>query len=68
MISTFPCNTDSSGSFLRKMISSRPVLILHDAIWVEAPKEEAVEARIMLERAMKDAVELSLVPLEVDFG
>ena len=56
------------GTFRRKKMQSRVVMILHDAIWVEAPEDEAEEARRLLEHAMKNAVEMPFVPLEVDFG
>jgi len=42
-------------------------MIIHDAIWVEAPEEEAELARTLMEDTMKNAVEFSLAPLEVDF-
>jgi DNA polymerase I-like protein with 3'-5' exonuclease and polymerase domains len=43
------------------------VMMVHDAIWVDAPAEEAEWARILMEDSMKHAVEFFLVPLEVDF-
>lgn len=42
-------------------------MILHDAIWIEAPEAEAEEAQRLLEKAMKHAVVTPFVPLEVDF-
>jgi DNA polymerase I-like protein with 3'-5' exonuclease and polymerase domains len=42
-------------------------MIIHDAIWVEAPQEEAAQARTLMEDTMQNAVEFRLVPLEVDF-
>jgi DNA polymerase I-like protein with 3'-5' exonuclease and polymerase domains len=42
-------------------------MILHDAIWVDAPEEEAERARILMEDTMKNAVEFPLVALGVDF-
>jgi len=53
--------------FQKRKMKSRIVTIIHDAIWVEAPEEEAELARTLMEDTMKDAVEFSLVPLEVDF-
>ncbi len=44
------------GLFLRKEMKSRVVMILHDAIWVEAPGEEAEQAKSLLEHSMKNAV------------
>jgi DNA polymerase I len=55
------------GSFRRKKMKSRVVMILHDAIWVEAPLKEAEQARRLMEDTMKNAVEFPLVPLEVEF-
>jgi len=55
------------GSLRRRKMKSRVVMILHDAIWVEALEEEADEAKRLLELAMTGAVEYPLVPLEVDF-
>lgn len=54
------------GTFRRRNMRSGVVMILHDAIWVEAPEGEAESARTMLEHAMKTAVEMPFVPLEVD--
>ncbi len=48
-------------------MKSRVVMILHDAIWVDAPEEEAELARILMEDTMKIAIEFPLVPSEVDF-
>jgi DNA polymerase-1 len=56
-----------AGALRRQKMKSRAVMILHDAIWVEAPAEEAAEAKRLLERSMKNAVEHLLVPLDVDF-
>ncbi len=55
------------GTFRRRKMGSHVVMILHDAIWVEVPEEEAEEARTLLEQAMKNAVEMPSVPLEVEF-
>jgi DNA polymerase I len=55
------------GIIHRINMKSRVVMILHDAIWVETPEEEAIEAQRLLEQAMKHAVEMPFVPLEVDF-
>ena len=56
-----------TGTFRRLKMQSRVVMILHDAIWVEAPQGEAGEAQRLLGEAMKHAVEMPFVPLEVDF-
>jgi DNA polymerase I-like protein with 3'-5' exonuclease and polymerase domains len=48
-------------------MQSRVVMILHDAIWVEAPQGQAGEAQRLLGEAMKHSVEMPSVPLEVEF-
>jgi DNA polymerase-1 len=48
-------------------MKSRVVMVIHDAVYVEAPKEEEHEARHWTKVIMEDAVEFPLVPLEVDF-
>ena len=50
-----------------KKMQSHVIMILHDSIWVEASDEEAEEARKLLERSMKHAVEMPFVPLDVEF-
>ena len=55
------------GSFRRKKMKSRVAMILHDAIWVEAPAEEAQEAKRLLAQSMTNAIEYPFVPLDVDF-
>jgi DNA polymerase I len=55
------------GSFRQKKMKSSVVMILHDAIWVEAPMDEAGDAMRILEQSMCSSVEYSSVPLEVDF-
>ena len=47
---------------------SRVVMTIHDAIYVEAPREEEQEARKLLKEEMGLAVELPVVPMEVDLG
>jgi len=42
------------------------VMVIHDAVYVKAPEEEARMARNILERTMEAAVKMSIVPLEVD--
>ena len=48
-------------------MKSRIVMIIHDAIWVEAPLREAEQSRRFMEDTMRNAVEFPLVPLEVEF-
>ncbi len=53
--------------FRRRNMKARIVMMIHDALWAESPEDEAKEARRLLEQAMKNAVEMPLVPLEVEF-
>jgi hypothetical protein len=55
------------GILRQRNMKSRVVMILHDAIWVETPIEEAEEAKKLLEQSMTEAFEYPFVPLEVDF-
>jgi DNA polymerase I len=45
---------------------SQVVMTIHDAVYVEAPDEEAQAARNILKMEMEAAVEMPFVPLEVD--
>jgi len=47
-------------------MKSRVVMVIHDAVYVEAPEEEAQRARQLMKAEMEDAVEMPIVPLEVD--
>jgi DNA polymerase I len=47
-------------------MKSRVVMTIHDAVYVEAPDEEARAARNILKKEMESAVEMPVVPLEVD--
>jgi DNA polymerase I len=47
-------------------MKSRVVMTIHDAVYVEAPDEEAQAARNILKTEMETAVEMPVVPLEVD--
>jgi DNA polymerase-1 len=53
-------------SFVRSGMRSRSVMTIHDAVYVEAPGDEAARARRILKEQMETAVEMPLVPLEVD--
>jgi DNA polymerase I-like protein with 3'-5' exonuclease and polymerase domains len=55
-----------SGRFRKRDMKSRIVMILHDCIWVEAPKAEAGEAKSLLIEAMRGAAEYPSVPLEME--
>lgn len=47
-------------------MKSRVVMTIHDAVYVEAPEEEAQAAGNVLRTEMEAAVEMPLVPLEID--
>jgi DNA polymerase I len=47
-------------------MKSLVVMTIHDAVYVEAPDEEAQAARNILKTEMEAAVEMPVVPLEVD--
>jgi len=51
--------------FRRRNMKARIVMMIHDAIWVEAPQEEESEVRRLVRRMMTTAGRLR-VPLEVD--
>jgi DNA polymerase I-like protein with 3'-5' exonuclease and polymerase domains len=46
-------------------MKSRIVMVIHDALWVEAPHEEAEQVRHLLRKMMITAGKLK-VPMEVD--
>ena len=52
--------------FRRRNMRARIVMMIHDALWVEALQEEANEARHLVSKMMITAGKLA-VPLEVDF-
>lgn len=54
------------ASFRDLGMESRVVMTVHDAVYVEAPDEEAQAARNILKTEMEAAVEMPVVPLEVD--
>jgi DNA polymerase I-like protein with 3'-5' exonuclease and polymerase domains len=56
-----------AGMLRRRRMKSRVVMILHDAIGVEAPREEADQTKSLLQRSMVGEVEFPFVPLEVAF-
>jgi len=47
-------------------MKSRSVMVIHDAVYVEAPEQEAHQARQWVKAIMADAVEMPIVNLEVD--
>jgi DNA polymerase I len=53
--------------FRRRKMGSRIVMMIHDALWVESPKEEAELAKYLMTKMMTTAAKLR-VPLVVDFG
>jgi len=48
-------------------MKSRIVMMIHDALWVEAPNEEENVVKRLVRRIMTTAGRLR-VPLEVEFG
>ena len=46
-------------------MGARIVMAIHDALWVQVPKEEAEQVRHLLRKMMTTAAKLK-VPLEVD--
>jgi DNA polymerase I len=52
--------------FRRRNMKARIVMVIHDALWVEAPHAEAEQVRHLVRRMMTTAARLR-VPLEVDF-
>lgn len=51
----------------RKKLKRRLVTILHDAIWVRVPQEEANERKKLLEHSTRDAVTYRFGRLELEF-
>jgi hypothetical protein len=51
---------------MRRTISVRIVMVIHDALWVEAPLEEETQVRQLMEKMMTTAAKLR-VSLEVNF-
>ena len=49
----------------RRNMKARMVMVIHDALWVEAPHDEAEQVRHLLRKMMTTAGKLK-VPLEVD--
>jgi DNA polymerase I len=47
-------------------MKSRVVMVIHDAIYVEAPADEEEEAEQLMKHHMEKAVEMPIEPLEVD--
>lgn len=52
--------------FVKRGMRSKLVMMIHDSIWVEAPEEEAKEARRIMEKVMTTSADLT-VPLKVKF-
>ena len=51
--------------FRRRDMKARMVMMIHDALWAEAPEEEANEVRHLTRSMMTTAAKLR-VPLDVD--
>ena len=52
--------------FLRRRLDARIVMVIHDALWVEATISKKAEVKRLMERMMTTAAKLT-VPLVVDF-
>jgi hypothetical protein len=53
----------------RRNMGAQIVMLIHDALWVEAPEEEAAQVRHLARRMMETAGKPYLkVSLEVDLG
>jgi DNA polymerase I len=52
--------------FRRRNMKARMVMMIHDALWVESPEEEAEQVRHLVRRMMTTAAAKLKVPLEVD--
>jgi len=51
--------------FRRRRMRARMVMMIHDSLWVEAPKEQEADVRKLMQEVMTQAMPLS-VPLAVD--
>jgi DNA polymerase-1 len=52
--------------FKKRGMAARIVMMIHDALWVEVPAEEADQVRHLMRRMMATAAKLR-VPLVADF-
>jgi DNA polymerase I len=52
--------------FQQRNMKAHIVMVIHDALWVECPEEEAKQVRHLLRKTMTTAANLS-VPLEAEF-
>ncbi|MGO9120637.1 MAG: DNA polymerase [Desulfomonilaceae bacterium] len=53
--------------FQQRKIKSRMVMVIHDALWVESPEDEAEHVRHLVWKMMTTADKFK-VPLEVEIG
>jgi DNA polymerase I-like protein with 3'-5' exonuclease and polymerase domains len=53
--------------FRRRNMKSRIVMLIHDAIWVEAPANERQQAQKLMEKMMRTAGR-PFIELKVDFS
>jgi DNA polymerase I len=51
--------------FRKRNMEARMVMMIHDALWIEAPQEEAEQVRHLMRRMMTTAGKLK-VPLSVE--
>ncbi len=54
------------ANFRDQGVRSRVVMTIHDAVYVEAPDEETEQARRIVKEQMEAAIEMPVVPLEID--
>ncbi len=55
------------ATFRDLSMKSRIVMVIHDAVYVEAPVDEEERARHWMKTIMENAVEMPIVPLEAKF-
>jgi DNA polymerase I-like protein with 3'-5' exonuclease and polymerase domains len=54
------------AKFRQLKMKSRIVMTIHDAVYVESSEEEEELARYWIKRIMEEAVEMPIVPLEIE--
>ena len=52
--------------FRRRQLGARIVMVIHDALWVEAPAREEAQVRQLVEKMMRTSAKLK-VPLVVEY-
>ena len=49
-------------------MKSRIVITIHDGVYVEAPVKEKDQACYWIKRTMEEALEMPILPLDVEIG